>query len=78
MRGFYHHSANSCRQFERLLPNGCRAFPHVVQAGDVLETGIGTGPNLKVSPAETRLVGTHVSPAVVAIARRRACGPGES
>lgn len=45
-------------------------------AGEVLEVAVGTGRNLPCYPEGTRLTGVDWSPAMLAIARRRAAGLG--
>jgi ubiquinone/menaquinone biosynthesis C-methylase UbiE len=44
--------------------------------GDVLEVAIGTGRNLPFYPAGVSLTGVELSPAMLAVARRRAAGLG--
>jgi ubiquinone/menaquinone biosynthesis C-methylase UbiE len=63
---------SSIRLFERLLLEDGRTWAASRARGDTLEIGIGTGRNLEFYPAGTRLLGIDVSPAMLAIARRRA------
>jgi ubiquinone/menaquinone biosynthesis C-methylase UbiE len=76
VRAFYDRAAPqydaSIRLFERLLFGDGRAWVCSRAWGDVLEIGIGTGRNLPYYPAGVRLTGIDVSPAMLAIARRRA------
>lgn len=60
------------RVFDRLLFAGGREWVCSLATGDVLELGIGTGLNLPLYPADVRLTGVDISPAMLAIARRRA------
>ena len=76
VRAFYERSAHqydaSIRFFERVLFGDGRAWVCSRARGDVLEIGIGTGRNLPYYPPGVRLVGIDLSPAMLAIARRRA------
>jgi ubiquinone/menaquinone biosynthesis C-methylase UbiE len=76
VRAFYDRVANrydrSMRTFERLLFASSREWLCSRARGDVLEIGIGTGQNLPHYPPGVRLVGIDLSPAMLAIARRRA------
>ncbi|MBO0688253.1 MAG: class I SAM-dependent methyltransferase [Candidatus Dormibacteraeota bacterium] len=58
-------------RMERLLFAGGREWVCSRAAGDVLEIAIGTGRNLPFYPPDVRLTGIDVSPATLAIARRR-------
>jgi ubiquinone/menaquinone biosynthesis C-methylase UbiE len=56
---------------ERLFFAGGRDWVCSRAAGDVLEIAIGTGRNLPFYPPDVRLTGLDVSPATLAVARRR-------
>jgi ubiquinone/menaquinone biosynthesis C-methylase UbiE len=58
--------------FERLLFGGGRRWVCSQAAGEVLEVAVGTGRNLPHYPAEVRLTGIDLSPAMLALARQRA------
>jgi ubiquinone/menaquinone biosynthesis C-methylase UbiE len=58
--------------FERLLFAGGRRWVCSRARGDTLELAVGTGRNLSEYPAGVRLTGIELSPAMLAIARRRA------
>lgn len=64
--------------FERRFFGDSRAWVCRQADGDVLEVAIGTGLNLPFYPAEIRLTGIEWSPAMLAIARRRADELGRS
>jgi ubiquinone/menaquinone biosynthesis C-methylase UbiE len=69
------HSASYDRQmrfFDRVLFGDSRAWVCAQARGDTLEVGIGTGLNLPLYPAETRLTGVDISPAMLKIAADRA------
>ena len=76
VRGFYDRAASgydgAIRLFERLLLGNARAWAASQAHGQVLEIGVGTGRNLAYYPAQVQLVGVDLSPAMLAIARRRA------
>jgi ubiquinone/menaquinone biosynthesis C-methylase UbiE len=77
VRGFYERAAGSydrtIRMSERLarMDEG-RRWVAERAAGDTLEIGVGTGLNLAHYPADVRLTGVDLSPAMLALARRRA------
>ena len=58
--------------WERLLLGDGRAWVGARAQGAVLEVGIGTGRNLAHYSSDARLVGLDLSPAMLAIAERRA------
>jgi len=58
--------------FDRRLFGDTRTWVCSKARGDVLEVAIGTGLNLPHYPREVRLTGIEYSPAMLAIARRRA------
>lgn len=58
--------------FDRLLSAGSRAWVCAQASGNTLEVAVGTGLNLPFYPAEVQLTGIDFSPAMLAIARRRA------
>jgi ubiquinone/menaquinone biosynthesis C-methylase UbiE len=58
------------RLFDRLQFGGGRRW--VCSRGDVLEVAVGTGLNLSFYPADVRLTGVDLSPAMLAVARQRA------
>ena len=76
VRRFYQRVARrydrSIRIFEKLLFGDGRRWVCSRARGDVLEIAVGTGRNLKYYPADVRLTGLELSPAMLAIARRRA------
>ncbi len=57
---------------ERLLIGGGRSWVCAQAQGATLEVAIGTGRNLPLYPAEVRLTGVELSPAMLEIARTRA------
>ncbi|MGQ0776503.1 MAG: class I SAM-dependent methyltransferase [Pseudonocardiales bacterium] len=58
--------------FERLQFRGGREWVCSQATGDVLEVAVGTGRNLAYYPDGVRLTGIDFSPAMLAVARRRA------
>jgi ubiquinone/menaquinone biosynthesis C-methylase UbiE len=58
--------------FEKLLFAGGREWVCSRARGDVLELAIGTGRNLAHYPADVRITGIELSPAMLEIARARA------
>lgn len=58
--------------FERLLAPDTRGWVCSRATGRTLEVGIGTGLNLALYPAGITLTGVDFSPAMLAVARRRA------
>lgn len=66
----------SMRFFERHLFAGGRPWVCSRATGDVLEVGVGTGLNLPHYPADVRLTGVDLSPAMLAVARDRAADLG--
>jgi ubiquinone/menaquinone biosynthesis C-methylase UbiE len=60
------------RFFDRRLFGPSRSWVCEQATGDVLEVAIGTGLNLPLYPPDARLTGIEWSPAMLAIARRRA------
>jgi ubiquinone/menaquinone biosynthesis C-methylase UbiE len=62
----------SIRLFEKLLFGDGRRWVCVQARGDTLELAVGTGRNLPFYPPEARLTGIELSPAMLALARRRA------
>jgi ubiquinone/menaquinone biosynthesis C-methylase UbiE len=58
--------------FERVQFAGGREWICSRAGGDTLEVAIGTGRNLPFYPKDVRLTGIELSPAMLAIARRRA------
>jgi ubiquinone/menaquinone biosynthesis C-methylase UbiE len=64
------------RLYDRFLFTGGRSWACSQAAGDVLEVAVGTGLNLPFYPEGTRLTGIDASPAMLAIARRRAADLG--
>ena len=62
--------------FERVQFGGGREWICSRASGSVLEVAIGTGRNLPCYPAGTRITGIDLSPAMLAIARRRAAELG--
>ncbi|MDI6102691.1 methyltransferase domain-containing protein [Actinoplanes sp. NEAU-A12] len=64
------------RFLEAKLFTGGREWVCSRAAGDVLEVAVGTGRNLDFYPGDVRLTGLELSPAMLAVARRRAAGLG--
>jgi ubiquinone/menaquinone biosynthesis C-methylase UbiE len=62
----------SMGRFDRWLFADTRAWICSRATGDVLEVAVGTGLNLPHYPAGIRLTGVDVSPAMLALARKRA------
>lgn len=62
--------------FERIQFSGGREWVCPQATGDVLEVAIGTGLNLPHYPADVRLTGLDLSPAMLGIARTRAAELG--
>lgn len=58
--------------YERVLLGDARQWAAVRAHGDVLELAIGTGLNLPLYRSEVRLTGIELSPAMLALAKRRA------
>lgn len=57
---------------EKLLFSGGRRWVCGQAHGDVLEIAVGTGRNLPYYPPDARLTGVDISPAMLAVAERRA------
>lgn len=57
---------------EKLLFSDGRAWVGSQASGDVLEIAVGTGRNLPYYPEDVRLTGLDISPAMLAVAERRA------
>lgn len=57
---------------ERLLFSGGRDWVAGQARGDVLEVAVGTGRNLERYPADVRVTGVELSPAMLAVAQTRA------
>ncbi|MDA8318633.1 MAG: class I SAM-dependent methyltransferase [Actinomycetota bacterium] len=73
------HSASYDKQmgfFDRRLFGGSRAWVCSRAAGRTLEVGIGTGLNLPFYGEQAELTGIDFSPAMLAVARRRAARLG--
>lgn len=64
------------RMMERFLLKGAREWVCSRAHGDTLEVAVGTGLNLPFYPATATLTGTDLSPAMIALARRRATETG--
>lgn len=62
--------------FERIQFGGGREWVCSRARGDVLEVGIGTGRDLPYYPPGVRITGIELSPAMLAIARKRAAELG--
>jgi ubiquinone/menaquinone biosynthesis C-methylase UbiE len=62
--------------YERVMLGDGRSWACSQAQGDVLEVAVGTGRNLPFYPLGIRLVGVDLSPAMLAIARDRACRLG--
>jgi ubiquinone/menaquinone biosynthesis C-methylase UbiE len=60
------------RFFDRVLFKDSRTWVCSKATGETLEVGVGTGLNLPFYPGDVRLTGIDLSPAMLAIARRRA------
>jgi ubiquinone/menaquinone biosynthesis C-methylase UbiE len=60
------------RFWERRLFGDARAWACGQATGEVLEVAVGTGRNLPFYPADVRLTGVDLSPAMLQIARQRA------
>jgi SAM-dependent methyltransferase len=75
-RQFYERDAakydGRIRFFERVLFAGGREWVCEQAEGEVLEIALGTGRNLPFYDQDVRLTGVELSPAMLAIARRRA------
>ena len=74
--GFAPRYDKSMRFFERVQFAGGREWVCSQARGDVLEVAIGTGLNLPFYPADVRLTGVDLSPAMLAGARARAAELG--
>ncbi len=76
IRGIYErmarHYDSDLERIERFLFGDGRAWVCSRAHGDVLEIAIGTGRNLGFYPADARLTGIELSPAMLELARRRA------
>jgi ubiquinone/menaquinone biosynthesis C-methylase UbiE len=66
----------SMRRYDRFLFTGGRDWACGLAAGEVLEVAVGTGLNLPCYPGGLHLTGIDASPAMLAIARRRAADLG--
>jgi ubiquinone/menaquinone biosynthesis C-methylase UbiE len=64
--------------FERIWFGGGREWLGACAQGRVLEVGIGTGRNLPHCPADVTITGIELSPAMLAIAERRAAVLGRA
>ncbi len=62
--------------FERILFGDGRRWVCSQASGDVLEIAVGTGRNLRFYPADVRLTGIELSPAMLELARREAAEVG--
>ncbi len=62
--------------FERLLVGDGRQWVCGQARGEVLEIAVGTGRNLPYYPSDVRLTGVDLTPAMLALARRRASDLG--
>ncbi len=76
VRRFYNRVANRYDRgiglSEKLLFRDGRRWVCAQARGDVLELGIGTGRNIPYYPSAVRLTGIDLSPAMLALAHRRA------
>jgi ubiquinone/menaquinone biosynthesis C-methylase UbiE len=61
---------------EKLLFGGSRRWVCGQARGDVLEIAVGTGRNFPYYPTDVRLTGVDISPAMLAVAERRAADLG--
>lgn len=64
------------RFFERVQFGGGRQWTCSRAGGEVLEVAVGTGLNLPFYPVDVRLTGVDLSPAMLAVARKRAAALG--
>jgi len=64
--------------YEKALAGDGRQWVCGQATGNTLELGVGTGRNLPYYPAEVRLVGIDLNPAMIEIAKRRAAALGRS
>lgn len=64
------------RFWEKVQFGGGREWVCSRAAGEVLEVAVGTGRNLGLYPAQAKVTGVELSPAMLAIARQRAAGLG--
>jgi ubiquinone/menaquinone biosynthesis C-methylase UbiE len=82
VRGFYERYATDydrwTDQFDRLLLGEGRRRICARARGHVLEVAVGTGRNLAFYPRDARLTGLDLSPAMLAIAGRRAAESGRT
>jgi ubiquinone/menaquinone biosynthesis C-methylase UbiE len=67
---------SSMRFFERVQFAGGRAWVCSRARGQVLEVAVGTGLNLPLYPPDAAVTGVDLSPAMLAVARRRAADLG--
>lgn len=63
--------------FDRTLFAGGREWVCSQAEGETLEIGVGTGLNLPHYPAQVKLTGVDLSPAMIELARRRAADLGD-
>lgn len=68
----------SMRFFERVLFAGGRQWVCSRAHGQVLEVAVGTGLNLPLYPPDATVTGVDLSPAMLAVARRRAADLGST
>jgi ubiquinone/menaquinone biosynthesis C-methylase UbiE len=68
----------SMRFFERVQFGGGREWVCSRAVGEVLEVAVGTGLNLPFYPAQVRLTGVDLSPAMLAVARQRGADLGRA